>query len=755
MEHKAWNIKGMSCAACAAYLEKEIGRLDGVLSVNVSLMTGKADIKYESDKINAEQIEKAVQEAGYEAYEPSQTADGETFSEAGVLRLPVRQLKKKFIICAAFALPLLYTAMAPMIGLYFPFDPMEHPLIYGIIELCLVIPIMISGRNFYITGFKSLLRARPNMDSLIAVSTTAAFVYSLYNIVEIILGYPHAVDSLYFETAGVIITLILLGKTLEAVSKSKTGDAVKKLMDLSPKTAFILKDGIEKEIPADEVAAGDIVAVKPGGRIPADGIVIEGLTAVDESMLTGESLPVKKKAGDKVFSATLNTSGAINFRAEKVGKDTALAQIIKLIEDAGGSKAPIARTADIVSGYFVPVVCAVSLIAGIGWFIVTGGDVKFALKVFISVLVIACPCALGLATPTAIMVGTGLGAGMGILVKSGRALETAHKISAVIFDKTGTITEGKPSVTEIVTAEGFSADFFLQLIASAEKNSEHPLGRAIVDYAGQKEIEIKNAVNFSAAAGRGINAEIDHESVIVGSRGLMSSNFIKVIGMNDIVENLEKSGKTVMYGAINGTFAGIIAVSDTIKRSSRASVERLRDMGIEIFMITGDNEKTAAAIAAQAGISGSNVLSEVLPQDKANEVKRLQAEGRTVAMVGDGINDAPALAEADIGIAIGSGTDVAVESADIVLMKNDLTGVIESIELSNKTIRNIKQNLFWAFGYNAVGIPIAAGVLHIFGGPLLNPMFAAAAMSLSSVSVVMNALRLKRFRSRPNRKRAG
>jgi Cu+-exporting ATPase len=554
-----------------------------------------------------------------------------------------------------------------------------------------------------------------------------------------------AVDALYFESAGVIITLILLGKSLEAVSKGRTSEAIKKLMGLAPKTAVILENGQEKEIPIDEVEIGDIILVKPGDKIPVDGTVTGGHTSIDESMLTGESMPVDKKEGDPVYAASLNTTGVIQFKAEKIGSDTALAQIIKLVEDAQGSKAPIAQMADIVSGYFVPVVCVIALLAGIGWYFGTAGDLKFALTIFISVLVIACPCALGLATPTAIMVGTGKGAENGILIKGGEALETAHKINTIVFDKTGTITEGKPKVTDVLPAGSVSKDRLLQLTASAERGSEHPLGQAIVLGAKESGLTLLEAEGFDSLTGRGIKARLEGEDILAGNRKLMDEQNISLAGMEEISDRLAEEGKTPMYVAINGELAGIVAVADVVKESSRAAIERLHKMGIEVAMITGDNKKTAAAIAKQVGID--RVLAEVLPQDKSNEVKKLQSENRKVAMVGDGINDAPALAQADIGIAIGSGTDVAMESADIVLMRSDLMDVPAAIDLSKHTIRNIKQNLFWAFGYNVIGIPIAAGVLHLlFNGPLLNPMFAAAAMSLSSVSVLTNALRLKRFK---------
>jgi Cu+-exporting ATPase len=581
------------------------------------------------------------------------------------------------------------------------------------------------------------------MDSLIAIGTTAAISYSLYSLYAIAWENPHGVHGLYFETAGVIITLIMLGKSLEARAKGKTSDAIKKLMGLAPKTAVIIEDGKEKIISIEDVQIGHIILVRPGESIPVDGEVVEGHTSIDESMLTGESIPVGKKAGDSVYAATINKNGMIKFRATKVGSDTALAQIIKLVEEAQGSKAPIAQMADIVSGYFVPIVVAIAALAFAGW-LIAGESFAFALTMFISVLVIACPCALGLATPTAIMVGTGKGAEHGILIKSGEALETAHKVDTIVLDKTGTITEGKPEVTDLIAAEGFTEERLLQIAASGEKGSEHPLGDAIVRKAENDGQKLYDVENFKAIPGHGIEGVIDGVNVLIGNRKLMNDRNIQLGKLASRADQLADEGKTPMYIALDGVLSGIIAVADVVKQSSRDAIVKLQSMGIEVVMITGDNRKTAQAIARQVGID--RVLAEVLPQDKASEVKKLQDEGRKVAMVGDGINDAPALVQADIGIAIGSGTDVAMESADIVLMKSDLMDVSTAIHLSKSTIRNIKQNLFWAFGYNVAGIPLAAGLFYIFGGPLLNPMFAAAAMSLSSVSVVTNALRLRRFK---------
>lgn len=742
-------IGGMTCAACAQRVEKGIKKLEGVSSVSVNFATEKATVNYNPQQARLSTIREAIEKAGYKALEISK-ADAADEDRARKQK-EIKTLWTKFTVSAVFSLPLLYIAMVPMLtkyGISLPYpsglDPMNYSLIYALLELILVIPVIGVGYKFYTIGFKSLWRRSPNMDSLIAIGTTAAVLFSIYNTWKIAQGQFRAVESLYFETAGVIITLILLGKSLEAVSKGRTSEAIKKLMGLAPKTAIIMQSGTEKEIPIDEVEVGDIIVVKPGAKIPVDGTVVEGHTSIDESMLTGESMPVDKKAGDTVYAASLNTTGTIQFKAEKIGSDTALAQIIKLVEDAQGSKAPIAQMADIVSGYFVPVVCIIALAVGIAWYFGTGGNLELALTLFISVLVIACPCALGLATPTAIMVGTGKGAENGILIKGGEALETAHKINTIVFDKTGTITEGKPTVTDVLTTEGSKPEDLLRLAASAEKSSEHPLGQAIVAGAQNKGLELLKVNKFNSLTGRGIETVINGQTVLAGNRKLMDERGISLSALEEASDRLAGEGKTPMYVAVDGRLAGIVAVADVVKASSKAAIECLHKMGVEVAMITGDNKRTASAIAKQVGID--RILAEVLPQDKSNEVKKLQGEGRKVAMVGDGINDAPALAQADIGIAIGSGTDVAMESADIVLMRSDLMDVPTAIDLSKKTIRNIKQNLFWAFGYNVVGIPIAAGVLYLFGGPLLNPIFAAAAMSLSSVSVLTNALRLKRFK---------
>lgn len=739
-------IQGMTCAACSARVEKVVSKLPGVTNASVNLATEKLVAKYNPSQVRISQIKQAIVKAGYK---PLEIETKEAVDEEKIRRQKeIKRLKTKFVVSLVFSIPLLYLSMGSMIWwLNFPIpyflEPMQYPLNFAIALIIMTVPILIVGNKFYSIGFKAIFRLSPNMDSLIAMGTSAAFLYSLYSTYRIIAGDFKAVNNLYFETAGVIITLILLGKTLESVSKGKTSEAIKKLMGLAPKTAIVIQDGKEVELPIDEVEVGDIILVKPGEKIPVDGITQEGLTSIDESMLTGESMPVEKKPGDKVYAASINKNGSIVFMATNVGSDTALAGIIKLVEDAQGTKAPIAKMADIVSGYFVPIVFGIALVSALAWFI-SGQTAVFALTIFISVLVIACPCALGLATPTAVMVGTGKGAEYGILIKGGEALESTHKINMIVFDKTGTITQGKPEVTDVLVIGGISKERLLLLAASAEKGSEHPLGEAIVKAAEKDKVELIKPESFQAIPGYGIQVQIQGLSVLLGNKKLMNERNIQLSELDSQSDILASEGKTPMYIAIENKLSGIIAVADVVKASSFGAIKQLHEMGVEVAMITGDNLRTAQAIAKQVGID--RVLAEVLPQDKSNEVKKLQAEGKIVAMVGDGINDAPALAQADIGIAIGSGTDVAMESADIVLMRSDLMDVPTAIQLSKSTIRNIKQNLFWAFGYNVLGIPIAAGLLHAFGGPTLNPIFAAAAMSLSSVSVLTNALRLKRFK---------
>jgi Cu+-exporting ATPase len=741
-------VDGMTCASCTARIEKVVGRLAGVESVAVNLATEKADVAYDPARVRLSEIKRAITAAGYT---PREVDAGDTVDhDAERKQRAIRTLKVKFIVAAACAVPLLYLAMGhmlPSFKLPLPWflDPMRHPLVFALVQVALVIPAIAAGNRFYRVGVKSILHRAPTMDSLIAIGTAAAVLYSLYSTWRIALGEHTATNELYFETAAVIIALILLGKTLEAVSMGRTSQAIKKLMGLAPKTATVLHDGAETVMPISEVEVGDLVRVKPGEKVPVDGEVVDGYTSVDESMLTGEAIPVEKKAGDPVTGASLNGNGTITFRATRVGSDTALAQIVRLVERAQGSKAPIAQLADVVSGYFVPIVMLIALAAGAAWML-SGQSVVFSLTIFTAVLVIACPCALGLATPTAIMVGTGRGAESGILVKGGAALEEAHRIQTVVLDKTGTITEGTPVVTDVLPAGGIDADGLLGLAASAEKGSEHPLGDAIVKRAAERGAALQPLEAFQALPGRGIESRIGGRAVLLGNEALMKERGIALGELAEASRGLADAGKTPMFVAVEGRPAGILAVADVPKPTSAAAIAGLRAMGLEVVMITGDNARTARAIASQVGVD--RVLAEVLPGDKVASVQRLQAEGRKVAMVGDGINDAAALAQSDVGIAIGTGTDVAIESADIVLMRGDLADVAAAIRLSRSVIRTIRQNLFWAFCYNVLGIPIAAGLLHVFGGPLLNPIFAAAAMSLSSVSVVTNALRLRRLKLR-------
>ncbi|MFR5402116.1 MAG: heavy metal translocating P-type ATPase [Clostridium sp.] len=739
MRDYTFKVEGMSCSACANRVERITKKIDGVESANVNFATEKLTVRVDAEKVRYSDIKLAVDKAGFKLIK-----EEDQIKEVSKKKDESKILLNRFIFSLIFTVPLLIISMGHMVGMPLPsiIDPMKNPLNFALIQLVLTIPVMVAGYKFYKIGYKNLFKLSPNMDSLIAIGTSAAVAYGLFAIYKILNGETHYAMHLYFESAVVILTLITLGKYLEAVSKGKTSEAIKKLMGLAPKTATIIKNGKEVSIPIEEVIVGDIILVKPGEKLPVDGEIIEGSTSIDESMLTGESIPVEKNIGSTVIGASINKSGFIKYKATKVGKDTALAQIVKLVEEAQGTKAPIAKMADIIAAYFVPTVMALAIIAAVGW-LIAGESNVFALTIFISVLVIACPCALGLATPTAIMVGTGKGAENGVLIKGGEALETTYKIDTIVFDKTGTITEGKPKVTDII-CNGIKEEEVLVLAASAEKGSEHPLGEAIVREAEDRSLEFKSLEHFKAVPGHGIEVTIEGKDILLGNKKLMIENNINIESLHVESDRLATEGKTPMYIAINNKLSGIIAVADTVKENSKAAIEELKKMNVKVAMITGDNKKTAEAIAKLVGID--IVLAEVLPEDKANEVKKLQGQNRKVAMVGDGINDAPALVQADVGIAIGSGTDVAIESADIVLMKSDLKDVVTAIRLSKATIKNIKENLFWAFGYNVLGIPVAMGVLHIFGGPLLNPMIAAAAMSFSSVSVLLNALRLKKFK---------
>lgn len=738
--HKTFTLKGMTCAACAVANERAVGKIKGIAKVSVNLATERMDVDFDPSETDVSQIEAAVKKAGYEAslLEKPASAPLATYETYGW---------KRFTVSAAFTATLLYIAMGSMLGLPIPsaIDHHVHPLAFALVQLALLIPVLVVGRGFYTHGFRSLFHRSPNMDSLIAIGTSSAILYSLYSVLRILNGDHGASSQLYFETAGTIITLIMLGKNLESRSKRRTSEAVRKLMKLRPTVATILDGEVERKIPIAEVKPNDLLLVRAGERIPVDGRIRSGISNVDESMLTGESMPVEKTEGAQVFSGTMNLNGSLVIVAEKVGEETTLAKIIHMVEEAQSSKAPIARLADQVSAIFVPVVMAIAFAAAIGW-IIAGHSITFALTVFVSVLTIACPCALGLATPTAIMVGTGKAAELGVLIKSGEALETVHKVTTVLLDKTGTITEGRPALTDVVAAPGFSSEMVLKLAASAEIASGHPLADAIVAGAREKGLDISRLDHVETIPGKGIVA--NSGAIAVGNTALAESLGVslpqRAPQLVDEAARLAGEGKTPMFVLQNGAPIGLIAVADQPRPESRTLVAALKKLGIDVAMVTGDGRTTADAIAASAGIT--EVYAEVLPSEKASIVKRIQASGRRIAMVGDGINDAPALAQADVGIAVAAGTDIAMESADIVLMHNNICDVATAIDLSRQVIKNIRQNLFWAFGYNVLGIPIAAGILYIFGGPLLSPMVAAAAMSLSSVSVVTNALRLKGYR---------
>ncbi len=737
MKHE-FSITGMTCAACSSRIERVVGRMEGVQSAAVNLAA--ENLVVELTTATAEDITQKVVSLGYGVSNHKSHAQKEQTRQS-----ELAQMKRRTFTALAFAVPLLYLAMSPMVsfgGFTLPhlLGPERLPLAFALLQLILVVPIMLCGRRFFTVGFPALLKRSPNMDSLIAVGSSAAFLYSLYSLSRIAAGHAHFAHSLYFESVGVIIALVLLGKYLETRSRHRTGEAIKKLINLAPKTATVERDGKEQTIAASSVAVGDIVIVRPGEALPVDGVVVQGQTAIDESMLTGESIPIEKQQDDKVFAATVNTNGYIKYRATGVGEKTALAAIIRLVEQAQGSKAPIAKTADIVAGYFVPVVIGIALLAAIIWAIF-GQSTEFVLTIFISVLVIACPCALGLATPTAIMVATGRGAGAGILIKSGEALERACKVDTVVLDKTGTVTVGKPVLRDIEPVGDIDTQRLLTLAAAAESRSEHPIAKAITDAARDKNLPTVQLEDFKAVVGGGVSVTADGVAVLLGNEGLMVQSGVEITASREIFRRFAADGKTPMYLAIDGRAAGVLSVADAIKTDSANAVADLKKLNVHVIMLTGDNEVTAAAVAKQVGID--DYRAGMLPQGKTEQIALLQTQGHTVAMVGDGINDAPALVQADIGISVGSGTDVAMDSADIVLMHNELSDIAATIRLSRLTLRNIKQNLFWAFAYNVAGIPVAAGLLFAFGGPLLNPMFAAAAMSLSSVFVVTNALRLR------------
>ncbi len=748
-----FDVQGMTCAACSAHVEKAVCKVAGVDGVNVNLLGNSMVVDYDEGATDAGQIIHAVEEAGYGASLPA--VKGVTAQPKQVNRMEEEAagMKRRFLTSLIFLVPLFYIAMGHMMGWSLPafFHDPGNVFVVALIQFLLTLPIMYINDKYYKVGFKTLWHRSPNMDSLIALGSSAAVIYGVAALFQIAWGLGHGdqarVDKwsmdLYFESAGMILTLITLGKWLETRSKGKTSQAITRLMDLAPKTAAVLRNGAEVEIPVEEVTMGDLVVVRPGGRIPVDGIVVEGNSSVDESALTGESLPVEKGVGDQVAAATINKSGYFVFRATRVGEDTTLAQMIKLVEEASASKAPIAKLADKVAGVFVPVVIGIALVTAVVWFVLTR-SIESALTAGVAVLVISCPCALGLATPVAIMVGTGKGAENGILIKSAEALETLHTVRTVVVDKTGTLTQGKPAVTDCIPAKGMTEEELLCVAASLEKPSEHPLAEAILTEAEKRNISLAPIQDFQALSGRGVRGTLHGVPVLAGNRAMLEEAGISLESFGDRGEALAQNGKTPLYFAEHGKVLGIVAVADPPKPTSAAAIRGFRELGIDVVMLTGDNRRTAEAVGRELGVT--RVIAEVLPQDKEKVVAELQAQGKRVAMIGDGINDAPALARADVGMAIGAGTDVAIESADVVLMKSDLLDAVTAVRLSKKVIRNIKENLFWAFIYNIIGIPLAAGVWFPITGWQLSPMFGAAAMSLSSVCVVSNALRLKFFR---------
>ena len=746
-----FDVTGMTCSACSAHVEKSVSKLEGVQCVNVNLLQNSMVVEYDDNALGTTDIIHAVESGGYGASVQGETKTQE--APKNVAAEEMHHMKRRLIASFCFLIPLFYISMGHMMGAPLPAILLgdENVMIFALTQLFLTIPVLIINKKYYVVGFKALWNKAPNMDSLIALGSAASVVYSVFAIYSMayamghgdLMTAHHYGMELYFESAAMILTLITVGKYMETRSKGKTSEAISKLMDLAPKTATVLRNGVEQEIPVEEVVTGDTIIVKPGQRIPVDGKIMEGFSAVDESAITGESIPVEKQVGDTVIGATVNKSGYFRMTATRVGKDTTLSQIIALVEEAGASKAPIAKLADKVSGVFVPVVITIAVLAAVIWFVAGNQPFSFALSIGIAVLVISCPCALGLATPTTIMVGTGKGAEYGILVKSAESLEIAHQVQTVVLDKTGTLTEGKPVVTDVVLAKGILRNRLLKQAAAVEALSEHPLAEAIVAYAKKKEVLFEKAENLTATAGQGVEADVAGKHILAGNLKMMQERGIQLGEWEAKAVDLAEAGKPPLFFAENETFLGIVALADTLKPTSKAAVDAFHQMGIEVVMLTGDNKRTAQAIAKELDIQ---VIAEVLPQDKEREVRRLQEQGKKVAMIGDGINDAPALMRADVGVAIGAGTDVAMESADIILMKSDLMDAVTAIELSHATIRNIKENLFWAFFYNACGIPLAAGVFYPLLEWKLNPMFAAAAMSFSSAFVVGNALRLRLFR---------
>ncbi len=744
-----YDISGMHCASCSTRIEKVLRGTDGVVSAEVNLATEKAAVQYDSSIIHARRIREAIEGLGFNARQSGATTDEYSRKRLETIRQLAR-MKKNLFVSLGFAALLFYVAMGEMLGFPLPeaIHPSSRPFAFGFVQFCLVLPIMYLGRQFYLAGIPALLRKSPNMDSLIAVGTGAAFIYSTWGLVEIALGVNvhQRVMDLYFESAGVLIALVSLGKYFESRSKYHTSDAISQLVDLTPDRATLLDGGEQREVATDEIEVDDILLIRPGERLPVDGVVLQGESALDESMLTGESLPVEKQKDSLVYGGTLNQTGVLQVRASQTGADTVLSRIIRMVQEAQGSKAPIAALADRISLYFVPIVMSIALVTGLAWYFI--GDVEFslALRFFIAVLVIACPCAMGLATPTSIMVGTGRGAQLGVLIKNGEALQRAETVETVIFDKTGTLTSGKPAVTDYVPLENVQDGLeIISLAASAEQSSEHPLAEAIVGYAKTQGAELVQPESFTMLSGAGISARVSGHDVLVGNERILKAHHILIPEKIRTEQTYSSAGKTLLYIAVDKKLSGLIAIADQLKAEAPQCVSRLKKMKLEVVMLTGDHPVTAEAIARQAGIE--EVIAQVLPDEKRRRVEEFQDRGRRVAMVGDGINDAPALAQADIGIAMGTGTDIAIESGDIVIMKSNLDGVITALALSRAVMRNIRQNLFWAFAYNVVGIPVAAGLLYIFGGPTLNPMIAGAAMALSSVSVVGNALRLRFFQA--------
>lgn len=756
MKHEQYDVTGMTCAACSSRVEKSVKNLDGVSGVSVNLLKNSMVVDYDENSLKSDDIVSAVRKAGYGASIQGNTGKESVRKENRAskdARDEYLLMRRRVILSFVFTIPLFYISMGHMMGWPLPsfFLGIENSMAYALTLFLLLLPVVIINSKYFKVGFKTLFHGSPNMDSLIALGSGASLLYGIYALYKIGYGFGHGdlamvsqfSHDLYFEGAGTILTLITLGKFFEARAKGRTTDAISKLLDLAPKKATVIRDGEEVILDVEEVEKGDILIVKAGESIPTDGIIVEGNASVDESAITGESIPVDKTSGDKVIGATINKSGYFRMRATDVGDETALAKIIRLVDEATSSKAPIAKLADRVAGVFVPIVIAIALISAVVWLIV-GASFEFALTIAVSVLVVSCPCALGLATPTAIMVGTGRGASSGILIKSAEALETAHSVKTVVLDKTGTITEGLPVVTDMMALNGKSMDDLLKVAASLEKLSEHPLSKAVVAEAEKRGAEYLSVADFVQIPGGGIKGVINGRECIAGNLRLMNESGISDSSLETIRDNAANEGKTPLFFAEDGTLIGMIAVADTIKSTSAEAISELKSMGIEVIMLTGDHKKTAEAIRRKVGVD--RVISEVLPEDKEAEIRKLQEEGRTVAMVGDGINDAPALARADVGIAIGAGTDVAMEAADIVLMKSDLRDVAGAIELSKATIRNIKENLFWAFFYNIIGIPVAAGCYYASFGLKMNPMVAALAMSFSSVFVVSNALRLRFFK---------